>query len=192
MHEHVTRREALGFIAAAAVPLLPLSAQEASTLQDSLVGRLMEPWQAGKPRERVTDRENDPLIVGIEEKLRCTCGCNLSVYTCRTTDFTCDTSPAMHKEVVGLVEQAKSAEEILQIFVSQYGETVLMAPPRRGFNLAAYFVPGLAILVTGAVLVRALVRQSRGAPAAAAAPSAAELAPTDAAKLRAELERLEL
>ena len=200
MRERVTRREALRALAAGSLPFLPLlpflpHASQGSTAappQDSLVGRLTEPWQAGKPRERVTDRENDPIIVGIEEKLRCTCGCNLSVYTCRTTDFTCETSPAMHKQVVGLADQAKSADEILRIFMSQYGETVLMAPPRRGFNLAAYFVPGLVILVAGALLVRMLTRRSTVAAAAASAPSSPELTPADAAKLRAELEQLDL
>jgi cytochrome c-type biogenesis protein CcmH len=152
----------------------------------------MEPWQAGKPRDRVTDRENDPFIVGIEEKLRCTCGCNLSVYTCRTTDFTCETSPAMHQQVASLADEARSAEEILAAFVSQYGETVLMAPPRRGFNLAAYFVPGLLILAAAGVLVRMLARQSRIAPPVAQAPVSRHLAPADAARLRDELERLDL
>ena len=104
MRKSLTRRDALSVMATASLPLLPPRAQGAPTAAppDSLVGRLMEPWQAGKPRARVTGRENDPLIVGIEEKLRCTCGCNLSVYTCRTTDFTCDTSPAMHQQVVQL------------------------------------------------------------------------------------------
>src|SRR3990172_5145891 len=138
----LTRRSALAALVVAPAALL-LQGAGVPLGPYSLVVRLPDPWQAGKPRGRVTDYENDPFIVGVEEKLRCTCGCNLSVYTCRTTDFTCETSPAMHRQVVGLADQAKSADEILQIFVSQHGETVLMAPPRRGFNLAAYFVPGL-------------------------------------------------
>jgi cytochrome c-type biogenesis protein CcmH len=161
------------------------------------VGQLPEPWSAGKFRERVTSYENDPFVVGVEEKLRCTCGCNLSVYTCRTTDFTCETSPAMHREVVALVEEQKTEEEILEAFVAQYGETVLMAPPRRGFNLAGYLVPGAAILAAGAFLVRMLTRRPRVQPVPATAsdtpPSTpAGLAPGDAARLQAELERLEL
>ncbi|HXV85966.1 MAG TPA: cytochrome c-type biogenesis protein CcmH [Gemmatimonadales bacterium] len=197
MRERVSRRAALA--RAAALPVLALlpargRAQQASDRPaDSLVGRLTEPWQAGKPRERVTDRENDPLIVGIEEKLRCTCGCNLSVYTCRTTDFTCETSPAMHRQVVSLADEGKTADQILQIFMSQHGESVLMAPPRRGFNLAAYWVPGTVIVAAGLVLVRALARRSRAALASdAGGPDAPALAPDAAARLRAELERLEL
>jgi len=161
--------------------------------QDSLVGRLSDPWQAGRSRGRVTDYENDPFIIGVEEQLRCTCGCNLSVYTCRTTDFTCQTSPAMHRQVIALVEERKSAEEILQAFVDQNGETVLMAPPRRGFNLAGYFVPGALIVTAGVLLAWVLARRSNpSVEAAATARGSAELEPGDAARLADELKRLEL
>jgi cytochrome c-type biogenesis protein CcmH len=164
------------------------------------VGRLPEPWSAGKFRERVTTYENDPFVVGVEEKLRCTCGCNLSVYTCRTTDFTCETSPAMHRHVVALVEERKTAEEILDAFVGQYGESVLMAPPRRGFNLTAYFLPGLAIVAASVLLLRRLVREARGAGTGVREPGGERATPApgpripdpDRARLEAELKRLEL
>ncbi|OGU03898.1 MAG: hypothetical protein A2W29_00980 [Gemmatimonadetes bacterium RBG_16_66_8] len=187
----LTRRSALAALVVAPAALLMQGA--GGTLgQDSLVGRLPDPWQAGKPRDRVTDYENDPFIVGVEEKLRCTCGCNLSVYTCRTTDFTCETSPAMHRQVIALVEENKSAEEILQAFVGQYGETVLMAPPRRGFNLAGYLVPGILIVLTGGVLAWALARRSNPPVEAGVTKESDELAPADAARLVDELKRLEL
>ena len=167
---------------------------------DTPVGELWDPSRAGKLRARVTEYENDPFVVGVEEKLRCTCGCNLSVYTCRTTDFTCETSPAMHRRVVELVEQHKSAQEILDAFVAQYGESVLMAPPKAGFNLAGYLVPGILITVVGAVLAWVLIRKrgarlaaARGAsPEGAGSEAGSALPPEDAARLKAELERLEL
>lgn len=191
------RRDALHRLLGA-VALVPLGA---IAQQDSAVGRLTDPALAGKPRSRVTDYENDPFVVGVEGQLRCTCGCNLSVYTCRTTDFTCETSPAMHRQVIELVEQGKTADEILGAFVAQHGETVLMAPPRRGFNLAGYLVPGLAILTAGALLLRRLVRETRGpgwsgvrGPGGErATPDTGHRTPdTDHAKIAAELERLEL
>lgn len=197
MRERLTRREVLAGLPFLSVTALLRPQGTQATPQDSTVGQLPEPWSAGKFRERVTSHENDPFVVGVEEKLRCTCGCNLSVYTCRTTDFTCETSPAMHREVVALVEQGKTAEEILQAFVAQYGETVLMAPPRRGFNLAGYLVPGVLILVVGTVLVRVLLRPPRPHPAVGASNTpepaqSTDLSPDEAARLRAELERLEL
>lgn len=137
--------------------------------RDSLTGELRWPEVAGRSRGRVTDYENDPHIIGIEERLRCTCGCNLSVYTCRTTDFTCGTSPMLHRQVIDLVESGKTADEVLEAFVAQYGETVLMAPPKVGFNWAAYLLPGVVITAVGAVLVWVLRRRAALGPVPATA-----------------------
>ncbi len=160
---------------------------------DSLVGDLMDPSRAGRLQARVTKYENDPFVVDVESKLRCTCGCNLSVYTCRTTDFTCTTSPAMHQRVVELVEQHKSAQEILDAFVAQYGESVLMAPPKEGFNLLGYVVPGILITLVGGALAWVIARKTRVRMAAGDASGVgSSLPPDQAAKLKAELEKLEL
>ena len=78
----------------------------------------------------MTDDERDDL----EHQIRCQCGCTLDVYTCRTTDFSCEVSPAMHRDVMSLVEGGYSAQEILDAFVDTYGERALMAPRRAGFQ----------------------------------------------------------
>ena len=154
----LSRRTFLGALAAAAVP-----AQQ----QDSTpAARLQQPSLAGRPRRRITDYENDPFIVGLERGLKCTCGCNLDVYTCRTTDFTCTVSPAMHREVVALYEAGKTGEEIIADFVARHGETILMAPPKEGFNWAGYLVPGVLITLTGGVIASVLMlrREARARP----------------------------
>jgi cytochrome c-type biogenesis protein CcmH len=132
-----------------------------------------------KPGARVvvsTD-ERDAL----EHRIRCQCGCTLDVYTCRTTDFSCQVSPSMHRDVMSLVSGGYSAQEILDAFVGVYGARVLMAPPASGFNLLGWVAP-YAVLGGGAILVATLLRSWRRAPrtipAAAARPSAAR--PSDA------------
>jgi cytochrome c-type biogenesis protein CcmH len=102
----------------------------------------------------MTDAQRDEL----EHHIHCQCGCNLDVYTCRTTDFACSVSPAMHSDVMGLVAGGHSAQEILAAFQAIYGEKVLMAPVKSGFNLLGYTVPFLA-LGAGAVMVAALMRR---------------------------------
>jgi cytochrome c-type biogenesis protein CcmH len=151
---------------------------------------LYRPDLAGRPRERITDYENDPFIVGIEGKLRCTCGCNLDVYTCRTTDFTCGVSPAMHREVVGLVEDGMTGEDILEAFVAKYGETVLMAPRKEGFNWAGYVVPGAAISLGGAVLAWVLLRRTRRAAVVAGSDEREILSDEEQSLIDEELEHL--
>jgi cytochrome c-type biogenesis protein CcmH len=94
---------------------------------------------------------------GLEHQIRCQCGCTLDVYTCRTTDFSCQVSPAMHRDVMALVEGGYSAQEILDAFVDTYGERALMAPKKEGFNWAGYLVP-FGALAAGAAAVLVVLR----------------------------------
>jgi cytochrome c-type biogenesis protein CcmH/NrfF len=165
--------------------------------QDSLPGtgpsgRLWDPARAGRPLDPVTAADNNAAIQAIEKRIRCTCGCNQDVYTCRTTDFTCSTSPAMHRRVVALADQGKTAQQILDAFVQQGGIAILMAPPKRGFNLTAYYVPSVLIIAAAVVLTLALRRWSRAsAPATPTTPSGDVAAsPAELEQLRRELDRL--
>ena len=81
----------------------------------------------------------------LEHDLHCQCGCTLDVFTCRTTDFTCSVSPAMHCDVMQLVDGGYSKAEIIGAFRAAYGERVLMAPVAEGFNWAAYLTPFVAL-----------------------------------------------
>jgi cytochrome c-type biogenesis protein CcmH/NrfF len=65
-----------------------------------------------------------------------------------------------------------------------------MAPPKRGFNLAGYFVPSLAIIVAAVVLVRVLRRWTREAPAPAPANAPPAASAAELERLQRELDRL--
>lgn len=136
-------------------------------------------------RPSMTNAQRDDL----EHQIHCQCGCNLDVYTCRTTDFACSVSPAMHSDVMGLVAGGHSAQEILAAFKAIYGEKVLMAPVRSGFNLLGYTVPFIA-LGTGAVVVAVLMRRWKRTAAVSTVPAShvdateGELAALDAAVRR--------
>jgi cytochrome c-type biogenesis protein CcmH len=143
---------------------------------------------AAKPgaQPSMTDAQRDDL----EHQIHCQCGCNLDVYTCRTTDFACSVSPAMHADVLGLVAGGHTAPEILAAFRAVYGEKVLMAPLKSGFNLVGYTMPFVA-LGAGAVIVAALLKRwkSRTPPLAGIQPlhvdaTEGELAALDAAVKR--------
>lgn len=178
-----SRREFLAIMGAA---VLSFRQQPDSLAGSGPAGKVWDPYRAGRNMTPWTAVENDAGIQVIEKQLHCTCGCNLDVYTCRTTDFTCTVSPAMHAEVVTLAARGLTGQQILDDFVARHGQVILMAPPKRGFNLAGYFVPGLLILAAGAVLVTVLRRWTRrAAPAPSATP-----APASGAASAAELERL--
>jgi cytochrome c-type biogenesis protein CcmH len=169
----ITRRQfvlaipALG-LSAAAFPRRIRAAQVAVQTFNGPMADAGEVYHAvtlpAKPgaRPSMTDAQRDEL----EHQIHCQCGCNLDVYTCRTTDFACSVSPAMHSDVMGLVAGGHSAQEILAAFKAIYGEKVLMAPVRSGFNLLGYTVPFIA-LGTGAVVVAALMRRWKRAPVVA-------------------------
>jgi len=195
VREPLSRRQALRWMGlGAAGPLLALSRSAlAQGTQEPEAPGLYDPFRVGRPQNRITDYENDPFIVGIESRIRCVCGCNLDVYTCRTTDFTCTTSPAMHREVVQLVENGKTAQEILDTFIAEHGEMVLMAPKKEGFNLLAYFLPGTAVVTVGGILLWFLWKGRERAAAVQVAERAdlSGLSPEDRKRLEAELENLE-
>jgi cytochrome c-type biogenesis protein CcmH len=121
----------------------------------------------------------------LEHRLHCQCGCRLDIYTCRTTDFTCPVSPAMHRDVMSLVDGGYGAQEIIDAFVAVYGERVLMAPTKSGFNWAAWVMP-FAALGAGAAFVVVLLRRWR---AQRVATLAGEAPPIDASP--EELARIE-
>lgn len=178
------------FLALGAAVPAGLVAQQQGTPE---ANPLVAPDLAGRARGEVTDYQNDPYLIAIERRLRCTCGCNLDVYTCRTTDFTCTFSPQLHRDVVALHEAGRSAQEILDAFVAEYGETALMAPPAEGFNWAGYLLPGVAIALAGGTLGWVLTRRQRLAEAGVGTdvPAADGLSEADRARLAAELERLD-
>lgn len=141
-----------------------LSSSKATGQQDSLSGTgesgtLRDPYSVGRPRARATAADNDEAVKTIERQLKCSCGCNLDIFTCRTTDFTCETSPRLHQQVLGLYQAGFSDSQIIQQFVDQYGEQTLMAPRPEGFNIAGYVIPGIAILVAGTALALYLTRR---------------------------------
>jgi cytochrome c-type biogenesis protein CcmH len=192
----INRREfilglpALGLIAAA-LPRQNLGAQAVQTFNGPMAdaNEVYRPVTL-PPKPNATASMTDAQRDELEHQLHCQCGCNLDVYTCRTTDFACSVSPAMHADVMGLVSGGHSAQEILAAFRAIYGEKVLMAPGKSGFNLVGYTMPFVA-LGAGAIIVSALLRRwkSRAPTAATVAPhpidaTEGELAALDAAVRR--------
>ena len=167
----VTRRKFLfelgGAMAAPLIPIVAVRRLHAQTTQSFSGPMEQDAYRpvklAAKPNARpsLTDDQRDDL----EHSIKCQCGCPLDVYTCRTTDFACSVSPAMHADVMSLVSGGYGANEILAAFKAVYGERVLMSPVKSGFNWLGYTLPFFA-LAAGGVFVAALLRRWKS-PAAA-------------------------
>ncbi|KJS88748.1 MAG: hypothetical protein JM58_00265 [Peptococcaceae bacterium BICA1-8] len=78
----------------------------------------------------------------IEEMLVCQDDCGMLVSACDNS-----TAAYMRGIINDQIAQGKSKDEIVQYFVSIYGEQVLAAPKPRGFNLTAYVTPFLVIIL---------------------------------------------
>lgn len=190
----MSERDRRGFLLAIAGAVLPRAAIQ-DTATRGAADPLPRPYTVGNTRRVVDSAQNDPVVVGIERRLHCVCGCGLDVFTCRTTDFTCTYSPELHDEVVTALRDGRDAEAVIAGFVAKYGESILMAPKAQGFGIVGYALPGAAVLTAMGLLGWILWRRSvRGAdpdlpiPATPTAPPAPAIPkPTDPA----ELDRLE-
>ena len=123
----------------------------------------------------------DPTLKSVSERVVCQCGCNYGLNYCPHQNC------SSHDEMKAFIEKERAAGKdqaaILQALVDRYGVKVLAAPPAQGFNLVAWVLPGVGLLV-GFILVAVVVRRLRRPLEKPAAAEASGLDP----KLLAEIE----
>jgi cytochrome c-type biogenesis protein CcmH len=131
----------------------------------------------------------------IRRELACYCGCSLTVEDCLRS-MRCSESAKLSRQVIDLSNTGKSKPEIIQAMLASYGETILSAPTKKGFNLAAWILP-FAALGIGGLIVIIVVKMwaGQGKPAGAPAASAKPAAPAEpdpySLRIEEELKRLE-
>ncbi len=94
-----------------------------------------------------------------------------------------------------LIAQGLTKDEIKDRLVAEFGSEVLAIPDDEGFDLAAWLVPGVAIVLAGAAIFVGLRRWRRGGPPSDGGGSAEPPDPVDAEdseRLDADLARYEL
>ena len=104
----------------------------------------------------------------VARELSCRCGCGMTVDACNHTN--CPFSIPTRKTIDEKIAAGMTREAIVQGFVAQYGEEVLAAPTKKGFNLTAWVLPFVMLLVGGGIVRGVVRRWSR--PGAQAAPEA--------------------
>ena len=60
----------------------------------------------------------------------------------------------MRAIVAGKLAAGESEADIKSFFVERYGDSVLLSPPERGFNLLVWIVPGIGLAAAGAAAMR--------------------------------------
>ena len=126
-----------------------------------------------------------PTADDIASQLVCQCGCGSVLNNCVHEE--CSVRTSMYSTIRTMLSEGKSGPEIVQAFVAFYGEEVLSAPTKTGFNLTAWLGPFAALLGGGglvAFLLRSWAGKGRKAPV-----KASPIPPKEEEKYRQKLEQ---
>jgi cytochrome c-type biogenesis protein CcmH len=109
--------------------------------------------------------QETPRGKALGKRVLCMCGgCEDSAGLCNhpggTFSGPCEVARAMQKDIDAHVLRNESDDQIMQAFVEQYGPTVLVEPPKKGFDLLAWIMP-VAVPLIALVLVWEVVRRWR-------------------------------
>lgn len=115
-----------------------------------------------------------PRAKAIGDRVMCMCGgCNEAAGKCTHSGGAfagpCDTAKAELKEIDDHIAQGQSDDLILSEFVQEYGPTVLLSPPAKGFDVWAWVMPAVLPLF-GLLLVWLVISRWRGRVAIAGGP----------------------
>ena len=93
------------------------------------------------------------LLQDLENALMCKCDdkCGKVLINC-----TCSTSDKTRAKFTKMLESGLTVEQIIKSQIDEYGETVLSAPTKFGFNLTAWVMPFIA-LIAGGVGVKKII-----------------------------------
>ena len=107
---------------------------------------------AGMP----TPASAEESVDDIAGQLMCQCGCGLVVQACGGA-MDCSIGDQMKAAIGDQLAQGKTRQQILSYFASVYGDVVLAAPSKSGFNLSAWLMP-FAVVAAGAVILAWVLR----------------------------------
>src|SRR5690349_8351026 len=99
---------------------------------------------------------SDTRFNELGNKLMCKCGCNQILLQCNHVG--CSYSTKMRDQLMAGLQRGDADDLVLQSFVQEYGPTVLAAPTKSGFNVVAWIMPFVA-LILGLGLVTVIVRK---------------------------------
>jgi len=101
-----------------------------------------------------------PTLKSVGQKVYCLCGCVTTLEHCPHPPSECSMRAEMEALIMKDIDAGKDEAAILQDFVNRYGVQVLAAPPAKGFDLTAWVLPGVGLIV-GLVVVILIVRRMR-------------------------------
>ena len=128
--------------------------------------------------------EQEQLVDELTHQLMAPC-----CWTASVAEHGSGQAPVLEAEIRDAVAAGQTGPEILDFYVAKFGERILVEPRRSGFNVLAYWIPWVA-LVLGLLLIVSFVRKRRHVPVTAGAAASPSVDPYRR-RVQEELERLE-
>ncbi len=91
-----------------------------------------------------------PPTSSVSDKIICQCGCGAVLTNCPHQE--CGWGVPAKLFIAEQLGNGKTPEELVQYYVSQYGEGVLSAPTKRGFNVTAWVMPFIGLVIGGVAI----------------------------------------
>jgi len=121
-------------------------------------------------------------------KFQCMCSCGQVLTQCNHVG--CTVSTSMLKELGAMVNRGDSEDKITQAFVQEFGTMVYAEPPKSGFSLVAWLMPGFYFLAGAAIVVFFINKWRKQTPApAAVAPAGVHISPEAYERARSQADR---
>jgi len=117
------------------------------------------------------------------KQVKCSCGgCEQSAGTCYHVGGAfsgpCDLAKTMIREIQGHLDKGLSDDQVIQAMIKQYGTAAYMEPPKTGFGLVAWLMPGVYLLAGAGLAVFVITRwRKRGEAAEATSASSKTITP---------------
>jgi cytochrome c-type biogenesis protein CcmH len=123
----------------------------------------------------------------VSQSLTCQCGCGLTVANCNMP--TCGFSVPVRAEIDQMIGKGMSRARIVAFYRHKFGEKVLSAPTTEGFNLLAWTMPFIALVVGGGLIVLAFGRWRSASPSLPSGSNPAGVPDSFAPELKRRLKR---
>lgn len=101
-------------------------------------------------------------------------------------DCPSDTATALRERIKQMIVDGKTREQVMEILVAEFGDTIRATPPPGGSGLIAWVMPAVAVVGAAAVAFKLTRRWSSSSPGPAGVPISA----SERSRLDRELDQL--
>ena len=105
------------------------------------------------------------------KRIKCSCGgCEQTAGTCYHVggEFSgpCGVAKQQIKEIQSHLDKGLSDDQVIEAMIKEYGTAAYVEPPKKGFGLVAWIMPGVYLLVGALVVIFVMSRWRKRAEVA--------------------------